>query len=265
MRENALKAKLLRDEVCVGPMLMTADPHIVGVLAGAGFDYVMSDLEHTSISLRDLEAVVRAADAAGTTPTTRVAGSSKADILAVLETGVRSIMVPAVESAEEARRIVAVSRYAPEGERGVYYMGYNSEYSGIDPARHFAESNRELLIIVQVETAAGVQHAAEIAAVPGVDCILVGPGDLTQSLGLSWQFHHERVWEAIRHTFDVTRKAGKIAGIMPAGIDHARHCVDHGARLLIWGPDTVMLQRAAREDALLLTERLAWHKNPSAR
>jgi 2-keto-3-deoxy-L-rhamnonate aldolase RhmA len=258
VRKNTVKQKLQRDELAVGLIMLSADPHIVGIAAQAGYDYVMPDLEHTGATLRELEHLVRAADAAGIVPLVRVPGCAKRDILAVLETGVRGIMVPAVESAEEAKEVVAAACYAPLGKRGVYYLGYGSEYGGIPPREHFRRANEELLIILQVETAKGVQHAAEIAAVPGVDCVLVGPGDLTQSLGVPWEFEHPAVWEAIRKTFHATRLQGKVAGIMPAGIDHARRCVEEGARLLIWGPDLALLQRAAREDAAQLREQLHW-------
>lgn len=258
MRINAVKRKLLRDEVAIGLIMLSADPHVVGVAAEAGYDYVMPDLEHTGISLRELELLVRTADVSGIVPLVRVPGPRKQDILAVLETGVRGIMVPAVESADEAREAVAAARYAPLGKRGVYYMGYSSEYGGVAPLEHFRSSNEELLVILQIETAKGVQNAGEIAAVPGVDCLLVGPGDLTQSLGVPWEFEHPAVWEAIRRSFQATRLHGKVAGIMPAGADHARRCVDEGARLLIWGPDLALLQRAAREDAAHLAGLLRW-------
>lgn len=258
MRPNLLKRKLTRDELAVGIILLSADPHVVGITAAAGYDYVMTDLEHTSISLREVERLVRAADAAGITPITRVAGSSKEQILAVLETGVRGIMVPTVESVEQAQEAVQAARYGPFGKRGVYYIGYNSAYGATSPADHFRSANEELLIILQIETAKGVERAAEIAAVPGVDCLLVGPGDLTQSLGVPWEFEHPAVWEAICKTFRAARLHGKIAGIMPAGLDHARRCQEEGARLMIWGPDLLLYQRAAVEDAARIAETLKW-------
>jgi 2-keto-3-deoxy-L-rhamnonate aldolase RhmA len=258
MRPNAVKEKLLRDEVAIGPMLLSPDPQVVGVLGAAGFDFVMADLEHTSASLRDLENLVRAADAAGIVPTTRVASSAKADILAVLETGVRAIMVPVVESAEEAHAVVAAARYAPEGRRGIFYLGYSSDYCGTPPLEYFEAANRELLLILQVETARGVENAAEIAAVPGVDCVLVGPGDLSASLGIPWEFDHPRLWEAISHTFRTARLQGKIAGMMPGTPAHARRAYDEGGRLFLWGPDLALLLRAAKEDAAQLAEAVPW-------
>jgi 2-keto-3-deoxy-L-rhamnonate aldolase RhmA len=258
MRPNPLKQKLHHDEVAAGLIMLSADPHIVGIAAGAGFDYVMPDMEHTGISLRELEAIVRAADGAGIVTVARTPGPTKPDILSALETGVRGIMVPAVESAEEAKLVVQNACYAPAGRRGVYYMGYSSAYGAVSPAEHFSTCNSELLIILQIETVKGVENAAEIAAVPGVDCLLVGPGDLSQSLGVPWEFEHRAVWDAIRETFRTARLYGKVPGIMPVGVDHAARCVEEGARLLIWGPDLALFQRAAREDAAALAARTRW-------
>jgi 2-keto-3-deoxy-L-rhamnonate aldolase RhmA len=91
-----------------------------------------------------------------------------------------------------------------------------------------------------------------------VDCLLVGPGDLSQSLGIPWEFEHPAMWEAISGTFRAARLHGKIAGIMPAGPENAQRCVEEGARMIIWGPDLGLFQRAAREDAALLREKLRW-------
>jgi 2-keto-3-deoxy-L-rhamnonate aldolase RhmA len=258
MRANPVKQKLLRDETAMGLILLSTDPHVIGVAATAGFEYVLPDMEHTGATYRELEAVVHAADAAGIVPMARVAGPTKPDVLAVVETGVRGIMVPSVESADEARMVVEAARYGPIGRRGVYYMGYNSGYCATDPAEHFSSANRELLIILQIETVKGVKNAGEIADVPGVDCLFIGPGDLTQSLGVPWEFEHPAVWEAIRSTFKDTRLRGKIAGIMPAGVDYARRCEAEGARMMLWGPDLALFQRAAKEDAAKLAEALHW-------
>jgi 2-keto-3-deoxy-L-rhamnonate aldolase RhmA len=231
---------------------------VVGICAAAGFDFVLPDLEHTGASLREIEGVVRAADAAGIIPTARVPGCTKPDILPALEAGVRAIMIPSVETVEEAQSVVAAARYAPEGRRGVYYLGYGSAYCGTPPVEYFQATNEQLLIVLQIETVQGVANAREIAAVPGVDCLFIGPGDLSASLGVAWQFEHSTMWEAIRGTFEAARSHGKIAGIMPPTADYARRCVDAGARMLLWGPDMAMFQRAAQEDVTALSRTLGW-------
>lgn len=263
MKSNPVKRRLQSGEIQAGVFLISTDPQLVGVTAAAGFDYVMSDLEHGALSLRELEGVVRSADCAGCVPLTRVAGSEKRDILAVLETGVRGIMVPVVETAEQARRIVQISRYTPHGSRGAFYLSYGSEYCGISPEQHYRTANEELLIICQVETAAGVENAAEIAAVEGVDAVLIGPGDLTSSLGIPFQFEHEMMWQAIRRVFSAVLQAGKIAGIMPVTADYASRCAELGARLMLWGPDMLMYRRACRADVEELQQALNWSPRPA--
>src|SRR5438445_13677279 len=124
MRANATKEKLCRGEPVVGLMLLSADPHVVGVIAATGFDFVIFDLEHTSLSFERLERLVHAADAAGITPMTRVSSPSRTDILRALETGVRGLMVPMVESVAAAAEAARFARYSPAGERGVYFLGY---------------------------------------------------------------------------------------------------------------------------------------------
>ncbi len=258
MRPNALKRRLLNGETAVALMMLSGDPHVPGISAEAGFDSVMPDLEHTSLSHRELETLVRASDAAGIVPTVRVAGSSKRDILSVLETGVRGIMVPAVESAEEAAAIVAACRYHPEGRRGMYYLGYSSDYGSASPEEHLASANRELLTILQIETVEGVRHAAEIAAVEGVDCVLVGPGDLSQSLGIPFHFDDPAVWHAIRLVIAAAKDAGKIPGIMPVSPEYAARSVEEGLRFLLWGPDLNLMRNAARADVALLSKLTGW-------
>src|SRR5947209_7656881 len=141
MRPNPTKEKLRRGEMAVGMMLLGADPHVVGVLAATGYDFVMFDMEHTSLSFERLERLVHAADAAGITPMTRVSSPSRTDILRALETGVRGLMVPMVESAAAAADAARFARYSPEGERGVYFLGYPSGYGGRTLAEHFAGTN----------------------------------------------------------------------------------------------------------------------------
>lgn len=265
MRVNNVKRRLLRDEVIVGVFLMSTDPHIVGVTAAAGYDYVMTDLEHSSLTLRELEQVVRAADAAGIVSLTRVASCEKPDILAALETGVKGIMAPVIESREQAEALVAAARYTPLGSRGAFYLGYNSEYGAVSPADHYRTANEELLVICQIETARGLQNAGEIASTPGVDAVLIGPGDLTGSLGIPFEFEHEATWDAIRTIFHHTRIHGKIAGIMPVDVDYARRTVEEGARLLLWGPDMILYQKGALADARELAAVLPWKPTPPAR
>jgi len=262
MNTNRTKARLLKDDLVVGVFSVANSPHTTGVLASAGFDFIYYDMEHTTLEFSTLEWLVRTADAAGITPFARVASEAKRDILRALEAGVQGIMVPAVESAEQAREVVRVSRYFPEGERGMWYLGYGSRYAGIPPADHYASSNRELLLTVQIETVRGVENVAEIAAVPGVDAIFLGPADLSQSLGIPGQWRNERLRGAIHTTIRAGREAGKIVGAMSSDLDQAAEWVEHGVRYLATGLDMAYLRQALTAEAAALRERLRWRPPP---
>lgn len=258
MRVNQTKSRLLRGELAAGVFVMANDPHVTGAVGAAGFDFVHYDMEHTTLDLPRLELLVRAADSAGVTPMVRVAGGSKRDILTALEAGAQGIMVPRVESAEAAAEVVRVTRYFPEGERGMFTMGYRSDYGSIPPAEYYAGCNREVLIAVQVESARGVDQAAAIAAVPGVDSLFIGPGDLSQSLGIPGQWQDERLAAAMDETIRASLEAGKIAGGMPMGIEMAARWAEIGLRYMGWALDLGLLRAALDREAALLRERLGW-------
>jgi 4-hydroxy-2-oxoheptanedioate aldolase len=258
MRQNRTKARLQQGEVAAGIFVMAANPHVTGVIASAGFDFVHFDMEHTTLDFAGLEHLVRAADASGITPLVRVAGSQKRDILAALETGVQGIMVPAVESAEEAAEVVRAARYFPEGRRGMFYLGYASEYGGISARDHYSSSNREILVTVQIETSRGVENAAEIAAVPGVDALFIGPADLSQSLGIPGEWRHERVDVAIDRTIRAGLAAGRILGAMSADLEQAREWVERGVRFLATGLDMGFLKQALCAEAEAIRQQIGW-------
>ncbi len=244
--------------MAAGVFVMANDPHVVGVIAAAGYDYVHFDMEHTTLDLGRLELLVRTADAAGITPMVRVASGEKAHVLAALEAGAQGIMVPMVETADEAADVVRVARYGPEGRRGVFYLGYGSSYGAMSPADHYASANRELLIAVQIESARGVENAAAIAAVPGVDSLFIGPGDLSQSMGIPGQWRDPRLGAAISQIIRAATGQGKIAGAMPPDLDLAAEWVGQGVRYLATGLDMLLLQRALRAETTDLRERLGW-------
>jgi 4-hydroxy-2-oxoheptanedioate aldolase len=258
MRENLTRKKLERDEIAAGYMMLSMDPHVVGCIAACGYDFVFFDMEHTSLGFEQLEWLVRAADAAGITPLTRVMGPTKQDILKALEVGSQGVMVPMVETVEQAREVARLTRYAPEGERGTYYLHYSSGYGALPLSEHFPSANREVLVIVQIETALGVENVAEIAAVPGIDCLFIGPSDLSQSLGVRGQMNAPVLQEAIRKVIQETRAQGKIAGILGGTSEFASPFVEAGVRLLAWNQELSVLYRALDEDARLLAEQYGW-------
>jgi 4-hydroxy-2-oxoheptanedioate aldolase len=261
MRANAAREKLQRGEPVLGLMMLSADPHIVGITAATGFDFVMFDLEHTSLSYERLERLVHAADAAGITPMTRVSSGQRSDILRALETGVRGLMVPMVESAADAANAARFARYAPAGERGAYFLSYPSAYGRGSMQEHAAASNDSLLLIAQIETAAGVESAAAIAATPGIDVVFVGPGDLSQSLGVPGELEHERVLGATQSVLDAARAAGKWGGVI--GPENAARWMTQGAPFVIWHQEMTVFKQALAAVVETAQSQLGWEPRGS--
>ncbi len=259
MRPNPTKEKLRRGELAVGMMMLSADPHGVGVIAATGYDFIMFDLEHTSLSYERLERLVHAADAAGITPMTRVSSGSRSDLLRALETGVRGLMVPMVESAAGMAEAARYARYHPDGERGVYFLSYPSGYGGGTLSEHFAATNDALLLIAQIESAAGAENAAAIAAVPGVDMLFIGPADLSQSLGIPGELGHERVLQATEATLAAARAAGKWSGVMGLNPANAARWAAQGAAFIVWHQEMTLFKRVLAEEAASIRSQLGWH------
>jgi 4-hydroxy-2-oxoheptanedioate aldolase len=182
-RPNPVRRKLEAGDAVLGAALQIDSPWLVEILALAGFDYVLLDGEHGFVQ-RDLALLVLAAQGAGIVPIVRVPSHDRGFLLPALETGAGGVQVPMVESAADAARLVQETKYAPLGRRGFSGATRAARY-GRRTSREVAEAgNRDTLLVVQLETARAVQNAPEIAQVPGVDVVFVGPADLAQSMGL---------------------------------------------------------------------------------
>ncbi|WP_227376857.1 HpcH/HpaI aldolase family protein [Haladaptatus halobius] len=180
---NELRQAVHSGESVVGTWLSIGHPTVAEVSAELGFDFAVVDAEHTSMSLETVENLTRAVDAAGgeTVPIVRVPDADSTRIKRVLDTGVSGVIVPMVETVEQARKVVEATRYPPDGSRGV--AGARASTYGLELANYFERANDELLVVAQIETAEGVENAAAIAAVDGIDALFVGPTDLSASVG----------------------------------------------------------------------------------
>ncbi len=198
MRENRVKRILREGGLALGTHTGgIADPQIVEIIGLAGFDAAFIDLEHTSFDLHDVQRMVVMAERVGITPIVRTPGFDPAFILRLLDMGVQGIQVPHVGDAATARAAVRAVRYMPDGERGMAAQSRAAEYGHIPLAQHMAQSNREILLACMIEDMAAVERIDEIAAVPGVDLLAVGPSDLSRSLGVAGEPDHPRLVAAI--------------------------------------------------------------------
>lgn len=217
------------------------------VLAAAGFDFLVVDTEHGSAGTETVQRISRAARGAGIAPLVRVTDISYACIARALDAGALGLMVPHVETAADAREVVRCAKYPPLGERGFGLRGAITEYTGVPVADAIAWSNAETMLMAQVESRRCLDGLEEIAAVPGLDVLLVGPTDLSISLGVPGQFLHPSMQEAYRHVVSVAGRHGIAAGIHPSDIAVVQRGRDLGMRCLMVSSEVRLLLSAARQ------------------
>lgn len=206
-----LKEKLRRGVQTVGTWVSLAHPALAEMAAKAGFDWVTIDLEHSSITLRECEDLIRVIDLAGATPLVRLTSNDRDQIKRVMDSGARGVIVPCVCSREEAEAAVSAVHYPPAGRRGVGLaraQGYGADFAG-----YRARLPREGVVIVMIETAKAVDRVEAILSTPGVDGYLLGPYDLSASLGVIGQTSHPKVEAAVAKVRAAGRKLKKPGGI----------------------------------------------------
>ncbi len=210
---NEMKRKLLGGEPAFGVSVMIPSPHVVDIVGRMGFDWVLIDCEHGSISIESVELMAMAAEAAGVTAIARPSVNSFEAIGQVMDRGVMGVQVPHVKTAEDARRAVAAVKYHPVGTRSLAAGVRSSSYGqGMSMSEYAAWSNRETLVCVQIEDREAVENIDEIVGVEGVDVFFVGPSDLSQSLGYPGRPEHPVVRATMDRVFGVVASSGKVSG-----------------------------------------------------
>jgi 2-keto-3-deoxy-L-rhamnonate aldolase RhmA len=203
IKENRLKRKLREKETVFGLFSSIPSPLMVEMIGCAGFDFVIIDTEHVCINPETLENMIRAAEAVQLTALVRVSDHSPGSILRVLDAGAQGIVVPHVRNREDAERIVRASRYYPEGNRSLN-SGRPAGFVKMDLQEYIQFANQEILVIPMIEDQAGAENIDEILAVPGIDMILEGAADLSQSLGIPWQTRAPIVRETLQRVQERT-------------------------------------------------------------
>ena len=246
MRENPVKRKLAESGVVLGTMVFEfATTGIARLAAAAGAEFVVFDQEHTGATLETVRMFTATARACDLVPLVRVPAAEYHLLAGALDVGPMGVMVPMVESEEQARKIVASAKYPPLGRRGVGIL-YRDDWVEGSVAATMEQANRELLVIAQVETAAGVEQANEIASVDGIDVLWIGHYDLTASLGIPGQFDHEDYLAAVDRLLEVSQQTGKQLGIMAGTVDDGLWALERGFRAVAYGGDLWLYQEALR-------------------
>ncbi|MCG5237959.1 aldolase/citrate lyase family protein [Xanthobacter oligotrophicus] len=240
---NAFKHALVEGRQQLGLWCTLSSSYAIEAVAGAGFDWLLLDMEHSPAELTTVLAQLQALSGYPVSPVVRPAANDAVLIKRLLDIGAQSLLIPYVQNAAEARAAVAATRYPPEGVRGVSALTRATRFGRVkDYARTAA---RELCVLVQVETREAIDEIEAIAAVEGVDGIFIGPGDLAASLGHAGDVGHACVVEAVEKAVARIRAAGKPAGILTGDAAFARRCMDIGTTFSAVGVDAGILAREA--------------------
>ena len=240
---TSLRNALRESKPLLGTLVTTAAPEIAELLALAGFDWLFIDLEHGSLSVHDAQRAIQAV-AGRCFTVVRVADATAENVKRALDTGCDGIIAPHVNSAADARAIVALAKYPPLGERSVG-LGRAQGY-GLTFADYIASANDSIAIIVQAEHKDAVANVEEILGVKGIDAIFVGPYDLSGSMGLLGQVSDARVLEAIEKVRTACAAAKMPFGIFSAGAEQALAALAAGARIVAVGTDLMHMANSAR-------------------
>lgn len=231
---DALRDRLARGEAVVGPIINVQSPWLVDLSVAAGFDFVLFDAEHGPFGPADLETMIRAAAGASLPSFARVPANLPHEILRFLDAGVSGVKVPKVETQEQAIMVRDAVRYPPLGRRGLAAITHAAGYGfTLSVQDYIARANRELMAWAMVESPEGVDNIDSIAAVPGIDVISIGPGDLSVSMGFNGDRTAAPVREAIAHVVARCKLAGKRVSLPAADEASARASIAQGADIVL--------------------------------
>jgi 4-hydroxy-2-oxoheptanedioate aldolase len=243
---NKFKLALKAREKQIGLWLGWANPYSAEALASVGYDWLLIDGEHAPNNLQTIAAQLQAVAPYASSPIVRPVEGNVALVKQLLDVGAQTLLVPMIDTAEQAAAMVSAMRYPPQGIRGVgAALARASRWNQVDGYLHAA--NDEMCLLVQAETTLAVKNLAEIAAVDGVDGVFFGPSDLSASMGMLGQPSHPEVHRTLLDGIATVNAAGKAAGILATDPTKAREYLDAGALFVAVGLDTSLLVRAAAD------------------
>jgi 2-keto-3-deoxy-L-rhamnonate aldolase RhmA len=222
-------------------------PSVAGLLAYAGFEWLVIETEHNAMGMAEIERCIAAIEPTETVPIVRVPSTDPIFIQRVLDIGARGIVVPRIENAEQARAVVAATRYPPEGIRGFGPLRASQFNHNI--TEYFETINENILVVFIIETKEAIENLEEIASVPGVDGFFMGQCDLCLSLDLHPMKYNEypEIAEAIAKTLRIGKHHGIATGMNSFSPESLKRHLEEGHTILAYGPEYVLLSQAAKE------------------
>lgn len=248
MRKNLLKPKLLAGATSFGLFAFEfLTPGLPQIAKEAGAEFLLLDMEHSGAGIDTIKQQLAYCRGVDIVPFVRVPTTQYHFIARVLDMGAMGIMVPMVETAQQARDIVSWTRYPPAGRRGAVLGAAHDDYTAGNAREKLAQLNERCFLMLQIETEIGLQNVEDIAAVPGVDSLWIGFLDLSNFLGVPGELQDPKYLNAVDRIAAAGRKHGKVLGVAAPTPEFAQEYVAKGFRMVSFGPDAGLLQAALSE------------------
>lgn len=247
MRSSRIKAKLARNEPVLVTSISFSDPSLFELASIMGFDGIWLDMEHHAHSLQAAADYMRAARVGVSDVIVRPAKGEYMRLARMLEAGAKGIMYPRCDDAAEAAEVVRWAKFAPQGERGIDAAGPDAPYCSMPLRDYITAANHETFVVIQLEHAAAVDRAEEIAAVPGVDILMLGPADFSVLGGFPGQLDHPQLVEAKKTIAKAAKNAGIHWGTTCGTRQHIEESLELGARFICHGADILFIKRGLEQ------------------
>ena len=256
MKKRSIKAKLLKQELTIGSWITIGHPIVAEIMAKTGYDWLTIDMEHSAITLETAQDLIRIVELCGVTPLVRISCNDATLIKRVMDAGAHGIIVPMVNSREDAMRAVTAMKYPPHGSRGVGLaraQKYGQDFNGY---RNWSVA--ETVVIVQVEHILAVKSLNEILRVDGVDGFIIGPYDLSASLGIPGDFKHPDFVAALAHVKKIAREVDALMGfhVIHPDVDSVREKMREGYKFLAHSLDVLFLGLSCKKSLEALRTKL---------
>ena len=249
---TSLKKRLEANQSVMGALLGLRSPDAAELMSETGFDFLLVDAEHSSIGPDGILEMIRAIERGRAIPLVRVPETTAARVQWALDGGAKGILFPRARSVDDVKQAVSLCRYPPDGIRGLG-PGRASGY-GAKLLDYAGTANEEITVMIQVETIEAVDRIEEIAAVPGVDLIFIGPGDLSQVLGIPGELHHPRIQEIGRRVVSACQNNAVPVGILALEEETLAYWKGQGVQLFAVGSDALFLAKSCRDSVGLWNE-----------
>lgn len=246
LKPNRVKKILREGGVCFGTMLRILDsPHAVSLCAAAGWDYVILDTEHGDFTPSQIASMALVAKYESLGFFVRVPDKAYHLMARTLDVGAEGLVLPRVDTEAEVERILGATKYLPEGDRGASVSALAARYRSVPAQQYLEWANRENMNIIQIESEEAVSAVDALVSHAGIDAVMIGPFDLSQSLGIPSDLSHPRMREAFRTVIEACQKHGVAPGVHLQTVEQVQHWVQEGMRFVTVSYDIQLFREAS--------------------